>query len=183
MVSEHRSFGSSSFWYWNIEGAAAVVYRDFDPKPIEDLLPRWANDDSWEPFFVRVYEGRGWPLLALSCTHETSMAAIIAQLTSKAKVTSLTPKGAILTGLTPARSVRGFFVPRTLPLRPIWPGFTVNTIFYAAILWLLTLGPFTARRIIRRKRGRCIKCGYDLRGTSGGGGGCPECGWQRSKSS
>ena len=69
-----------------------------------------------------------------------------------------------------------------LPLRPIWPGFAINTIFYAAILWLLTLGPFTARRFIRRKRSYCIKCGYDLRGTSGGnsggggGGVCPECG-------
>ncbi len=63
-----------------------------------------------------------------------------------------------------------------LPLRPIWPGFATNTIFYAAILWLLTLGPFTARRMIRRKQGRCIKCGYDLRETSGG---CPECGWGR----
>ena len=66
---------------------------------------------------------------------------------------------------------------RALPLRPIWPGFAINTIFYAAILWLLTLGPFTARRMIRRKRGQCIKCGYDLRGTSEGG--CPECGWRR----
>ena len=65
-------------------------------------------------------------------------------------------------------------------LRPVWPGFAINTIFYAAILWLLTLGPYTARRIIRRSRGRCIKCGYDLRGTSGGASGrvCSECGAQ-----
>ena len=69
-----------------------------------------------------------------------------------------------------------------LPLRPIWPGFAINMIFYATIVWLVTLGPFTVRRFIRRKRGRCIKCGYDLRGTSGGasggggGGVCPECG-------
>ena len=68
-----------------------------------------------------------------------------------------------------------------LPLHPIWPGFAINTIFYAVILWLLTLGPFTARRMIRRKRGRCIKCGYDLRGNFGGGGGCPECGWRREE--
>ena len=66
---------------------------------------------------------------------------------------------------------------RVLPLRPIWPGFAINTIFYAAtiaILWLLTLGPFTARRIIRRKRGHCVKCGYDLRGAEHEV--CPECG-------
>ena len=66
-----------------------------------------------------------------------------------------------------------------LPLRLLWPGFAINTIFYAAILWLLTLGPFNVRRFIRRKRGRCIKCGYDLRGhsrTNSGGEVCPECG-------
>ncbi len=64
-----------------------------------------------------------------------------------------------------------------LPLRPVWPGFAINTVLYAAMLWLLTLGTFTARRFFRRKRGHCIKCGYDLRGTSGGGGAvCSECG-------
>ncbi len=63
---------------------------------------------------------------------------------------------------------------RRIPLHPIWPGFAINTIFYAAILWLVILGPFTARRIIRRKRGLCINCGYDLRGTEHEV--CPECG-------
>ena len=67
---------------------------------------------------------------------------------------------------------------RWLPLRPIWPGFAINTIFYAAMLWLLTLAPFTARRMIRRKRGLCIKCGYDLRGTEHEV--CPECGKELS---
>ncbi len=73
-----------------------------------------------------------------------------------------------------------------LPLRPIWLGFAFNTIFYAAILWLLAFAPFTARRRlrrerghIRRKRGHCIKCGYDLRGSSRGEGVCSECGAAR----
>ena len=65
-------------------------------------------------------------------------------------------------------------MPRPIPFRPVWPGYAINTIFYAAILWMLTLGPSTARRIIRRKRGHCIKCGYDLRGA--GHEVCPECG-------
>ncbi len=62
-----------------------------------------------------------------------------------------------------------------IPLRPIWPGFAINTVCYAVIVWLLWSSPFAARRLVRRKRGHCIKCGYDLRGTSGGGGVCPEC--------
>ena len=40
-----------------------------------------------------------------------------------------------------------------LPLRPIWPGFAFNTLFYAAILWLPIRGPFALRRHLRRKRG------------------------------
>ena len=71
-----------------------------------------------------------------------------------------------------------------IPYRPIWPGFAINTVFYAVLLWMLWRSPFVVRRIIRRKRGRCINCGYDLRGTSGvnsgggGGGVCSECGAQ-----
>ncbi len=68
---------------------------------------------------------------------------------------------------------------RPLAVLPIWPGFAINTVFYAAMLWLLTLGPFAARRFIRNKRGHCIKCGYDLRGSSRGGV-CPECGASRA---
>ncbi len=63
------------------------------------------------------------------------------------------------------------------PVLPIWPGFAINTLFFAVILWMLPLGPCTARRIIRCKRGLCIKCGYDLRGNLAHG--CPECGWRR----
>ena len=62
-------------------------------------------------------------------------------------------------------------------LRPVWPGFAINTVFYAAIVWGLTLGPFTARRLIRRKRGHCIDCGYDL--SHADHEACPECGWGR----
>jgi len=61
-----------------------------------------------------------------------------------------------------------------LPLLPIWPGFAINTIFYAAILWMLCLGFGAVRRRRRLKRGLCVKCAYDLRGTSSGV--CPECG-------
>ena len=66
------------------------------------------------------------------------------------------------------------FLPYVFPLRPLWTGFAINTLFYATILWLLTFGPFAVRRFVRNKRGRCIKCGYDLGHADHRA--CPECG-------
>ena len=68
---------------------------------------------------------------------------------------------------------------RVLPVGLIWPGFVVNTVFYASIFWLAFRGPPVLRRHLRRKRGRCIRCGYDLRGEYAAG--CPECGWNREE--
>ena len=65
--------------------------------------------------------------------------------------------------------------PRVIPLRPLWPGFAINTIFYAAVLWVLFAAPFTLRRWRRIKRGQCASCGYSLRGTPDIDK-CPECG-------
>ena len=64
---------------------------------------------------------------------------------------------------------------RFLPLRPLWPGFAINTIFYAAVLWVLFAVPVKVRRWRRIKRGHCASCGYSLRGTPHVEK-CPECG-------
>jgi hypothetical protein len=64
---------------------------------------------------------------------------------------------------------------KALALRPIWPGFAINTTFYAAILWMLFAFPFTVRRWHRRRRinrGLCPACAYPV-GTNPH---CTECG-------
>ena len=58
------------------------------------------------------------------------------------------------------------------PLRPLWPGFAVNTLLYAVILWLLLLGPFALRRFLRLRWGLCPKCAYPM----GESQVCTECG-------
>jgi len=64
---------------------------------------------------------------------------------------------------------------RALPLRPIWTGLLVNTVFYAA-LWFIPLGGVgLVRRWRRRRRGQCPRCAYDLAGLTSGQP-CPECG-------
>ncbi len=63
---------------------------------------------------------------------------------------------------------------RVIPLRIYWPGAIINTLTYAAALFVpFTLVPIT-RRHLRRRAGRCVNCNYDLRATTTGT--CPECG-------
>src|SRR5262245_47154104 len=59
--------------------------------------------------------------------------------------------------------------------RALWPGFAINTVFYAAVLWVLVAGirgPGFIRRRIRIKRGLCPSCGYPI----GSNPRCTECG-------
>jgi len=66
------------------------------------------------------------------------------------------------------------------PTRPILAGFALNTMIYG-VVWLLLR--YTTRllpwawRARRRRRGHCVRCGYDLLGDLASG--CPECGWRR----
>ena len=70
---------------------------------------------------------------------------------------------------------------RHLPIKIVWFGFVVNSLFYAGVLCLLMCGSFALRRFMRRKRGLCVACGYDLRGEFSAG--CSECGWRREVTS
>ena len=54
----------------------------------------------------------------------------------------------------------------------LWPGFAINTIFYAAILWLPVAGLGALRRRRRIRHGLCPACAYPV-GTNPH---CTECG-------
>ena len=158
------------------------------------LLPSWNQDYFLEIHrdelnkFARMQDGRGWPMLALwgqAVADSKQSSQPFCEVEYAILLTDFIDRTLFSFGPSPFlslyREVSTLWQVRFLPLRPIWLGFAINTIFYASLLWCVTLGPFTARRIIRRKRGRCIKCGYDLRVTSDGG--CPECGWGRGETS
>jgi hypothetical protein len=61
---------------------------------------------------------------------------------------------------------------RSLPLRPLWPGFLVDTAFWGGAAFVVWSAPGFVRRGVRRRRGRCVGCGYELKGLAV----CPECG-------
>jgi hypothetical protein len=104
----------------------------------------------------------GWPARAL-CGHQW---------------TKLDPKGigptiTVLQSLW-SHNAGPFRSPQLWPYELIWPGFALNTIFYAAILWVLFAAPGSVRRLrwgLRIRRGLCPACAYPV-GTSET---CTEC--------
>lgn len=49
-----------------------------------------------------------------------------------------------------------------LPLHPRWPGFLLNTVFYAMILWPISLLPGLYTHILRKIANKCPSCGTDI---------------------
>lgn len=141
------------------------------------LVCEWSGFSTPTPEFrsgsatveIRNADGRGWP--ALSMWSEVRRKSYIrdqgwVNQPVQGGIDTLLPPWKLGTGQM-ARSV-----PRVLPLRPIWPGFAVNTISYAAALWFLVRGPFVLRRYVRVKRHLCPECGYPV----GVSAMCTECG-------
>lgn len=68
------------------------------------------------------------------------------------------------------------WVPRMLPIIPVWPGALANSVLFAAALWGIPFGArrgwLAARTTRRRRAGRCVGCGY----ARGALLVCPECG-------
>jgi hypothetical protein len=110
------------------------------------------NDDSgrWETVCLHK---AGWPMLSLMRTN-------------------------VITNVGAQPSLAAVFPQHEQRLyAPIFPGFAINTVFYAAVLWVVFASPGKLRRRIRRRRGLCVRCGYDLRGSASSASTiCPECG-------
>ncbi len=100
-----------------------------------------------------LWRADGWPLLALS---------------SEARWQSYDARGMspVIGGIRVGpRNVVPDDGPRILPLQPIWSGLIINTILYVS-LWftLFSLGDIRRgiRSRLRRRRGQCVRCRYQL---------------------
>ncbi len=113
-------------------------------------------------------DATGWPCRALFCEREGYRS--ISPTSMSETYSSSEARGGIILRTNPRNEFP--WQDRTLPLRPIWPGFAINTIFYATLLWLLIPGPFALRRLMRVRRGLCPRCAYPM----GESAVCTECG-------
>ena len=153
--------------YWDTR-SGLVECHEVEPSTElgpSELAPSWGGlgEPPATDYEIRWAHAYGWPFLSAWRDYVPFGDGYRMKLAHGLELTFLAPDG-------------GF--PRAIPLRPVWPGFAVNTLFYAALLWLLIPGPFVLwrfiRRLIRQRRGLCPGCGYDLR--HGEHEACPECG-------
>jgi hypothetical protein len=137
-----------------------------DSDKLESAGPKWTRLHSRDADFAQqqlqydkhIVDGFGWPTIALLSSFD-----LLHQYRGMSRYTANSGIE-ISEHLGPS--------PRALPTVPIWPGFAINTIFYAALLWVLLFAPGRVRRMIRRRRGLCPACAYPV-GTSEV---CTECG-------
>jgi hypothetical protein len=120
---------------------------------------------------VIVEDARGWPWLSLQCEHAVSMSRLV-QAPFVSGIVGGIPIGMVGDTAGAANWPPAWWYSRALPLRPLWPGFAINTLFYAALCWLAFFVPFALRRRHRRRRGLCPACAYPV----GRSGLCTECG-------
>lgn len=124
----------------------------------------------------------GWPFLSLSSSIERAQAN--SQRVARAPTWSVV-YGTEITNNNPQRRMVATMTGQVdvMPTKPIWGGFIVNSALFALPVWLVFLLfaviiAFGPRRWWRRRRGRCVRCAYDLRHDFARG--CPECGWNRT---
>lgn len=132
------------------------------------LVPAWsvvrrqpAESDPWLMLYVE--DARGWPLLALRSQ------------TAQAPPGNRPSEPVTTWGIALDKARDSTLDSLVLPLRPIWTGFAIDTLLYAGLAFGLFICPGMLKHAVRRRRGRCQRCGYDLRGSSQSAV-CPECG-------
>jgi hypothetical protein len=172
--------------FWTAPHASYGLGRS-TPSPTEFLFPWAAMLAPWttelkDELFYRGSDARGWPMLSMYAWWDGTVSQSGSEGDRMRDISFAIGELHLGSRMVASGSTNSIDIydARVLPLGIIWPGFAINTVFYAAVLWVLFAAPGAVRRFVRRRRGRCTRCGYDLRGHALAGPSadlrCPECG-------
>ena len=178
-----RSRGEEADPDWNVQTSRGfgwqyigIFLADHNFEELSAMIKRWASRSiaipdhtSWPALLDRIEAG--WPMKALFGEQVVHSFQNLrnAENTPPARKQRIQYAFAFL---PPEIVPSGDPMFRYLPLRPMWPGFLVNSLLYGAILRLLVGGPLLLRRFIRGRHGQCPACGYPV----GVSAVCTECG-------
>ena len=152
------------------DSAATTTYAGL---PISIESTRILGDDklsadSGDPINL-IEHARGLPFLALGC------ATAIEPLAQDSIISATRTRNFWGVEYKPSAAAAWDIELIHLPLRPLFPGFYVDTALFASVWWaLLFWRPLRRRR--RIARGQCPACAYSLSGLPAGTDMCPECG-------
>ncbi|MEQ8845266.1 MAG: hypothetical protein RIB58_10470 [Phycisphaerales bacterium] len=144
-------------WFREKHEARSLAGRGPTPSTIEETLVRTTIGWPWPALRRDAYEARN-TCVGLPVPYPVTPA--------------VSWLGGIEVGV-PRQSLRSDRF--ALPLLPLWPGFLINIVFYAILAFALMRTPRVLHRGLRRRRGRCERCGYDRQGLDAEAA-CPECG-------
>jgi hypothetical protein len=134
------------------------------PEDVLKEIKKYQGKSSSKAFIIDRYDC-GWPIRSLRAEHWLEF------------LTTGQPPGTYFYEGHPEPSIwrngiRARTAVQCLPIGPLWTGFAINTIFCAAILWVLVASAGFVRRRIRARRGQCPACAYPI----GSSDVCTECG-------
>lgn len=165
--------------------------RNFGSKPDPISLPSWSKVPllSSESDLPLLEDARGWPFLSFRCSWqggwygEWTIKPIDQHLEGGIPIRPPRPDWMFVEDDGPLGSrldSEALWVEdaRAIPLIPIWSG-----IFKSTAVWILLSvcvvfaldAPWAFRRLRRRRKNACSRCGYSLVGLASNR--CPECGW------
>lgn len=154
-----------TYWWMQISGQSITLTnsnfnaRRFDPATLPAHMRPASLDDlnmmSW-------YHEVGWPLPSMTCSVHWQQQILNANVMYQVEGGMQLPRDAQ-------------FNPRALPLTPLWQGFILDLMLWAALWLTLTWSIGATRQAWRRRHMRCTHCGYSRTGLLPGAA-CPECG-------
>ena len=156
--SEIKSINAETAWAYD-EGLRGLEFTG--EQGMEAMYPAGVRP----PMSTFVSMRAGWPFSALwGASWREGASTPVRQRTNLLEVRKFKGVGSVLN--------RGV---AWLPTRPLWSGWILNTLVFAGAWWGVTALFGHRRRTVRRRRGLCPGCAYDLRDTPVDER-CPECG-------